>query len=436
MSSETKTKNNSSLTLNRMMGLNNLLYSAIGDVSSVKNRITRVHRSETNSYTQGSTTTFNLNVGDHFVYGPNSYLKFSVQTTLTGGTAGKTLAWRKGGSASDLIEQCSLIKNDVIERIEDCNLLARFNSYYNFKNDELYEGMLTAEGFVAPTDGVNVLSEDLTTAAVEFCIPMHRLQLGTFSNSSQLIPSQLLNNARIEIRWAPATVLETFTIADGKEFVNDHTTLGYTISDPELVFDEMSLYDSVLLEISKKASSKDGLIFNYSTYDHISFPVTSSNVVNEVGIPVSHALSVVTILRDTAKIIDVNEDTFAAENVDSTYSYRWLLGSVSYPEDRITSVKEAYMETQKSAQSSISYSAQKKNNVSVAQFSTGGKGALIQSLERSHMNSLSGTQLTGSRVLSFDIRDSAYSTPLTCDNYLMHVRSVSVFNNGKVSVKQ
>lgn len=426
MSVETKTKKGSSLDVNKIICLNNLTYSQLGDVTPVQSRMTRKFYAETNSYAAGSTINFNLDVGSSMVHGPNSWISFRVKSSISGGTApDNTLlspSWERGyGSAMNLINESTLIKNEIVERQEHVNVLNWFRSQWRYKQEEIFQGAMSAEGF-QPLNGTDKMSYDLTGDGVTFCVPLSRF-LGVFGNHSQLIPHQLLSGSRLKLKLEqPDVALQAYTISSGVPHVNDGE-ISYTIEDPVLHLDMFNLTDAVRLQVSKLSSRKNGLVYNFTTYGTQSVPMTSSHIQSQVGQPVSHALDTFCVVRETSDITDDNANSFKSIDIGDTVKFRYLLGSVSYPEETVDESTVGYTHAQK-GWAGLGMGSH-KNSITLADYKTGGLGMLSQSLERSHIQNLSGVQLSGSRILQADISKSDYATPLQLDCFLHYVCQIS-----------
>ena len=413
------------LPIEKVLTLNNLTYNSVGDITPIQSRVLRKFYPETNSYNAGQTMNWNLDVGSSFVAGSTSFLTFDVEATITGGTAGETVGLAHKDSAMNLFAQSTIMKNEIIEDVEHCNMLAWHQTLNEKTHEHLWYGPGSVEGYSSGT-------LDLVGGKTKFVVPLSRF-LGFFANQSDLIPGQLLSGCRLKLTLADINeALHNFVVADDSDGTGDHT-YSYKVTDPVISLDLFNLTDEARLAVKKLSARKNGLTYNFTTYAAHTVPMVGSHVQSQVGMSVSHCLEAFSVSQTLANKTDITKKSMQSDVYSDNMKFRYILGSVSFPEAPITSKEEAFIASQQMWSGSISEKYQ-RNSISIIEFNAR-LGCMAQSFERSHLQAISGLSLSGNRVLQLDVSETGNSTTKQITTFMKYVRTVSSYMDGKVVIR-
>lgn len=406
-----------SLNTEKLVKLNRLVYDNIGDHVIVDSRTQRKIYARKSSYENTESIEFEFPTGSSYVYGPTSYLVFEVKADVVTGDATALGFGVNSGSAMNFFESMQLFNGEELERIDDLNLLSYQMDQWTKDNEHLYHGAGSVEGYRSTTD------VDVTTST-RFCIPLSRIG-GFFSNTDQLIPPTTMAGARLTLKLASG-----LTSLIGTGGTPTATVVTYTITNPAIMVDTFDLNDSTRAFLNKKASSKEGLIYTYPTWSHQKTNANSTtSVSSNVGIPVGHVLYAFTLARTQTRITDGTADSFKADAFTATTKWRYRLGSIMYPDQKVESSEETFMLAQNTFDRLKDH--QRPNSVRFGDMA-GGNAIMAMSFERSHLAKLSGLPLNqGGRSLYLEWSDSANTANLDLDTYMCYVKVVQTKSSGQ-----
>jgi hypothetical protein len=392
-----------------LIRVNGLSYRMPSNMSVVVSRNMKRSFANLDSYQSGGKVIITWNSGSEYVNGLNSYLTFDAQCTVSDSTLGS-------GSAINFIDSVTVnsIQGTEVDRTEGVAAYARDNDRYTYSQDYLNNigsvmGYGSTEGGTAPAEAVVPFA---TTK--RFCIPLSKLC--GLCNTSVLIPSMLSGGLRFEIKLADVSTALKNTAG---------TTTGYTLTNVNMMLDSYQLADSIQKRLMAEASAT-GLEFFYETWDRTKHNITLSNKANiTVRKAVSRALSA---HAKTRTIVDSNEelkrDSQASEE-NKVSGMFWRLGSLNFPNQRLTSLEEQYYYAQY-AMGKLQH-PHKNNSVSFDDF-TKTEGIVAVSLERSSVLSLSGLPVNNSRTLQVEL-DYSTSASRDIDIYMRYLQLARVFPN-------
>lgn len=412
---------------NTMVAINNLNYKNLGDPSLVQKRVSRKFPAKLSVYpgTSGSKIQFELSTGSSLVYGPNCYLMMDIKTDIVG-RFGIATSSSTSGSAMNIF-QSSLIKvnGKEIDRVDNLNLLSKYMMYYTTDSDMLHQSLGSVAGYS------NGAGQDYSTSR-KVIVPL-RWVSGLFGNTEQLIPSGLINGATIDLG------LESPAVAFTTPVVAPPVVPTYTVSNATIVLDMYELNDSASLFLKQEASKNVGLVFTYKSFSH---QRTNANNITSlsanVGKPFSHVLHAFTVVREAGNIASAVADSFKSHNYSDVPasnfpSWRYLFGSMSFPECKVDCLEESYIIAQQTYNKLKDYNS--PNSVSVAEYKTD-VGILSQSFEKmGFLLEQSGMKLNvGGRSLYLDWTSTGNTRSLVLDTFMSYVKAISVFSDGRIVV--
>jgi len=247
-----------------------LLPSVQKEFSGIKNSIKYV---QTTSGTVGASSTVLFNVAGGMGVGAiksgSMYLKCQIAVTLpvaSGGVNVNNLMWAGGNSATgvaiDATNNLIAGASSIIERLViTCNGVQTtlINNYAKWR--DFVVAHCTSQNFVADLlelefagmkkPQTNVGALDLV---FDVCIPL----LAPFLNSQQAIPLYLLNNMTVEL--TTATVPNTFKVrtSAGATVTGAEAPTAYTVSNAQLVWEEVQLSNEFKMAMREKLLSSGG----------------------------------------------------------------------------------------------------------------------------------------------------------------------------------
>jgi hypothetical protein len=259
----------------------------------------------------------------------------------------------------------------------------------------------------------------ITETPTRFCIPLSKIC--GLCNTSVLIPSALAGGLRFEIKLSD---LATAFQAGATLPTN------YELTNVNMMLDSYQLADSIQKRLMAE-SAATGLEFFYETWDRTRHNIASSNKANvTVRKAVSRALSAYAKTRLTADVSDLAKDSMASEE-NKVNGMFWRLGSLNFPNQRLTAQEEQYFYAQY-AMGKWQH-PHKNNSVSLADFK-GNEGIVAVTLERSSVLSLSGLPVNNSRTLQVEL-DYSTSQSRDIDVFMNYLQLARVFPNN-VLVKE
>lgn len=308
-----------------ILALNGLRYKMPQNLSTTLLRTHKKQYAQRQSYTDGDTIVFDLNVTG-FIDPQESYLKFGLLSNVAASGFGAV------GSAANVIREIRIqSKNGTeIERLQHANQFAVV-----YTNNMCDQDVLLSHGQLA---GYSNDQAGVTNSSTEWVIPLNWIS-GFFRPhvKGQKIPPHLLSGARIEI------VLES---AERALFKSGTGPTSYTLDNPQIMFLEHTLNDNSLKVLTEE-SANNGLEY---TYDRVFTAVeTSSNTTLTMQIKkaVSQASSVITTVHDSTTQNSETADSFLSRTAATYFSsFQYRLGSNYFPHQLCSSAKEAYMISQ------------------------------------------------------------------------------------------
>ena len=396
-----------------LIRVNGLSYRMPSNMSVVVSRSMKRSFANLDSYKQGGKVIITWNSGSEFVNGLNSYLTFDVATIGSGSSA-----TFESGSAINLIDNVTVnsIQGTEVDRVEGVNAYARDMDRWTYSQDYL-NNVGSVIGY-ATTEGAGS-KPVITETPKRFCIPLSKIC--GLCNTSVLIPSALAGGLRFEIKLADlATAFQAGATAP----------TNYELTNVNMMLDSYQLADSIQKRLMAEAAAT-GLEFFYETWDRTRHNIASSNKANiTVRKAVSRALSAYAKTRLTADVSDLTKDSMASEP-NKVSGMFWRLGSLNFPNQRLTAQEEQYYYAQY-AMGKWQH-PHKNNSVSLADFK-GDEGIVAVTLERSSVLSLSGLPVNNSRTLQVEL-DYSTSQSRDIDVFMNYLQLARVFPNN-VLVKE
>lgn len=350
--------------------LSNLEYPMIRPMSLVTQRRQIEHSAQSTSYQANSTITTYINSGDDYVWGKGCYFRFDITWATQDGD------YNSQGSAVNVIDNISLYHSSgtLIDRVDGVNL--RHAVWTQHTRDVDY----------FTRDAKNYGYSEANTAGTKYEYAVSLGDLHPFWNTDKLIPAMIHSGMKIVIQLAPNTIPNSGT-AGGT----------YTLTDPVLVMDQLTLTDSAQLFLQEQ-SAKNGLVFPFKSWEHIDSSSASGTSYNmSVFRAVSQATEAFAVARETANIAD-GEDSFLPDAVNTTgaFSVQWKLASQYYPVKALSSQADLFHWNRN--QISTDIGVRKSNLLPNATMNT---GVHVVRLERDHLLKHQGVPVSGSRSLTY-----------------------------------
>lgn len=395
-----------------LIRVNGLSYRMPSNMSVVVSRNMKRSYANLDSYGPGGKIIITWNSGSEYVNGMNSYLTFDAEATAVEATLGS-------GSAINFIDSVTVnsLQGTEVDRVEGVNAYARDNDRWTFSQDYL-NNVGSVIGYGSTEAGVADEAKVPTGSTQRFCIPLSKIC--GLCNTSVLIPSMLAGGLRFEIKLA--SFANALTSAGA--------TTGYTLTNVNMMLDSYQLADSIQKRLMAEASAT-GLEFFYETWDRTRHNISAANKANiTVRKAVSRALSAFAKTRLTADVENLAKDSQASEE-NKVVGMFWRLGSLNFPNQRLSSKEEQYLYAQY-AMGKLQH-PHKNNSVSLDDFKKT-EGIAAVSLERSSVLSLSGLPVNNSRTLQVEL-DYTGELNRDIDVYMRYLQLARVFPNN-VLVKE
>ena len=397
-----------------LIRVNGLSYRMPSNMSVVVSRSMKRSFANLDSYKAGGKIIVTWNSGSEYVNGMNSYLTFDAATVGAGSSG--TL---ESGSAINFIDSCTLnsIQGTEVDRVEGVAAYARDMDRWTYSQDYL-DNVGSVIGY-ASTESGSPVSVVINETPKRFCIPLSKLC--GLCNTSVLIPSQLAGGLRWEIKLSSlASALKQGGTAP----------TNFELTNVNMMLDSYQMADSIQKRLMAE-SAATGLEFFYETWDRTRHNISASNKANiTVRKAVSRALSAFAKTRLTADVDNLAVDSVASEP-NKVNGMFWRLGSLNFPNQRLTAQEEQYYYAQY-AMGKWEH-PHKNNSVSLADFK-GNEGIVAVTLERSSVLSLSGLPVNNSRTLQIEL-DYSTSENRDIDVFMNYLQLARVFPNN-VLVKE
>ena len=396
-----------------LISYNSLSYKLPPDLSVTVSRSNTNQFFSQNNYLAGGTAVNILNTGSAYIYGPNSYLAFTIINRSDG-----TVTFGQG-TAVNLIKRLTITtrSGDVIERIDNVNVLhyitARYGHSVTWQNSIQF-GELMGKGVqpIAPEAELRVV------------IPLSEIS-GLFRYQN-LLPSCLMSGLRIEFEFEPAL---NALVGAGPT-----TGLNYELKDVVISADSYILTDLILQQLNMSASSTRLEIVINTFFNTQASRAGNSNVNLESRKAVSRALRAFFKERPPKGIGASNVDAFAslAVSTDGIIDAQVRVGSLYFPNSSLRNSNPEHNAAELYAMTVRSFSTlggDKAVGTSLTQYKTG-HAVLGVALERSTSHDLAGIPISNSRVLALNAtfaRAPAGGIATLIDFYLEHIVLIRAF---------
>jgi len=281
------------MDMSQIQAVNKVKYALPSNLNIVERRTNKVNFADQNSYSSqsGNEVVIRLQASTDYVYGKNCYLVMDIESSAGGSNIGFGKNTAMAIFDRVLYEDRSgaeLERNDSINRYVSQVCPLHWSSEY------VSTGVANAgqfdSGFNTHTGGIpdnNVYQKNGTVAnyntrgsKLTVVIPLHWF-LGVY-NQETLIPSMLVSGSLIRLQLARAGVAFE-NIDTGTDEV-----VSYTISNPRVVLDSLTLAPVVQKNLMEQSQAGGGLDFCYETaYYQSGNPGTLSNFNLQVNKAVS-----------------------------------------------------------------------------------------------------------------------------------------------------
>jgi len=411
--------------------VNSLLYEFPPQlsVSSRRHRVTNYF--QRNTYSPSETMVLDSQTGSTFVYGPDSYLTFSLLTAGANSSFGS-------GSCLNLINTVRVKTRggQELNRIENFNVLASKHAKWT-NEDSWLNSEASSMGFFGST-----LNSHILGVKTQYTIPLKFL--APIFAQSKLLPPQLCEGLRIEIELEKS---DTALLGVGAS---------YTLLQPQVLFDATTVADAFTRRIAE-LSATQGLNIMYSNFysNQVSGSAGQSSFNYDVKKAASKCMRLWVVSRDNTKINAAASDSLGSLPFDyssmsthigadyvpnvpirvSGYVLATAAGGADAANVRLTS--EAYFHVLSAVrdQEKPKYPAVSLENLN---FDVNGRldAVLVFSYNKSTFDNISGYDVNNSRALIVDLEISdvvnGASVSRRLDNWMEHLRNVNIFPNQAV----
>lgn len=393
--------------------ISSLTYPMVRPLSLVTQRRAVEHPFQLTSYTSGNTMNCDTNSGDDYIVGKGCYLKFEMTWATQAGVYGGATS---AGSAINVIDNITVIHSSgtVIDKLEAVNIHHAFWSVATKSADTIGSDG-AAYGFRAT---------NAATTKFFFTIPLGEI-CGLFARDKP-IPSMLASGLRFVIQLA----------TNAQTTVNVAGSGTFTLTNPAIVFDQMTLTDSAQLYLQEQ-SSKNGLVFDFESHEHQQSGGGTS--VQKYNISIFKAMSMATtafaVARDTDNINSDAKDGFepitATAGTAADMSLQWRIASQYYPLKAITDRGELFQWNRN--QISVDYTNRPGYITPSSLFNT---GVHFCRLERDHLLNYSGIPVSGSRALTYTATFAGAADDRTIDIFVHYVKLARVWGYNRIIISE
>ena len=402
-------------------------------VSSRRHRVTNYF--QRNTYNPSETMVLDSQTGSTFVYGPDSYLTFSIEVFGTAGAFGS-------GSCLNLINTVRVKTRggQELNRIENFNVLATKHAKWT-NEDSWLNSEASAMGFAGGV--VNALNTLPLAVKTQYTIPLKFL--APIFAQSKLLPPQLCEGLRIEIELEKSA---TAILGAG--------VTSYTLLQPQVLFDATTIADSFTRRISE-LSATQGLNIMYSNFysNQVSGSAGQSSFNYDVKKAASKCMRLWVVSRDIAFINAAASDSLGSLPFDyssmsthigadyvpnvpirvSGYVAATATGGADSANVRLTSeayfhILSAVRDQEKPKYPCVPLEHLNFNAVNVRD------AVLVFSYNKSTLDNISGYDVNNSRALIVDLEINTVvnntNVARRLDNWMEHLRNVNIFPNQAV----
>jgi hypothetical protein len=403
-------------------------------VSSRRHRVTNYF--QRNVYNPSETMVLDSQTGSTFVYGPDSYLTFSIQSVGADANFGS-------GSCLNLINTVRVKTRggQELNRIENFNVLATKHAKWTNEDSWLSSeasAMGFAGGFVAGD-----LHSVLAAVKTQYTIPLKFL--APIFAQSKLLPPQLCEGLRIEIELEKSA---TALLGAG--------VTSYTLLQPQVLFDATTIADSFTRRIGE-LSATQGLNIMYSNFysNQVSGSAGQSSFNYDVKKAASKCMRLWVVSRNIASINAAASDSLGSLPFDyssmsthigadyvpnvpirvSGYVVASAVGGANSANVRLTS--EAYFHVLSAVrdQEKPKYPCVPLEHLNFDAANVR-DAVLVFSYNKSTLDNISGYDVNNSRALIVDLEISdvvnGAGVARRLDNWMEHLRNVNIFPNQAV----
>ena len=406
-------RDNQNQAMSGLLRANGLDYSLPPSLSVVTKRNLIRNYFNKSSYGPNENMVCVLNGSDNYIYGPNSYLTFTVKNE-----SGDNNLSVGSGSGINLMDRIVLTTESgtEVERIEKPNNFVNTNDRY-----QCSENWLT-------TIGNGTLGYDVDIAFGQkhtFCIPLNKIS-GLFAAKKLLPGLGLMSGLRVEINLEDKDTAFVWTSAP----VSTDT---YSISDPAIVTDSYQLSDSILKSLNAQSASRS-LEIMFESYDRTPGNLSNGNTVLNMNTKraVSRAQWAIAKTRITANASGAGRgqvDSFASEEF-LVKEYQFQLGSLYFPNAPVRATNDNADKHEMYVNSMYVFDklkdCQRPTSIDYDTFKST-HGLMGATLERSNILALAGLPVSGSRILQLRAEYTGAGVARTVDIYMSYVKLCRVF---------
>jgi len=390
--------------MSALLDVNRMSYLMAQKLSIATQRHQTTGFPQQSSYTAGRTIILDVQSGNSFINGKQSYMTLKVQGVGAPSTFGDS-------GVGNLFERVVLRarSGQELSRLDTANLCISMKQYQHY--DEQYistTGAAQGIGGAGLAVGVDTM----------FTIPMP--VMCPFFEQERLLPPQVCEGMRLEITLASAADALVGAGAD------------YLVSNPQFKFDTYSIADPFVRKISEIAATS-GLVLSHKELFNVivTQPAATANLNFDVKKACSSALRAYVYSRDTTNLGAAAADSIQPIPFDYT-SIQANIGNVYFPNQKLTvdgsGSAESYMFTQMNLGK-----LWHANSVTPDQYANT-KSSIVFSFDKSHVQGLSGSEINNSRSLLFNLQTAVPGNPRRIDVYLQHVRVCRIYTSN-VQVK-
>lgn len=407
---KTQRRNKSDSSLKSLMAVNNLDSYSLPPSLSVT--VARSHkrsfaRNEQYSPTGANTLTYVLSPGSDFVYGPDSFLQFTLKCAVSG-TVPTQLSFGDNHTALNLFKEVRITHASGIEleQVSGFNLL----NFIKLKYDRSLDWRRRYDGPMNPRANYtnDAAFQAALIAGIDISVPLS--VISEMFNMEKLLPSYLLAGLRIELLLENADVAFQFTNSDNNARVT------YDISQPRMYLDSHTLTDSVQKALARM-SAVEGLDVSFASYYDEVHDISSGT---RKTLAISKALSRVQDIRAVHRKAPVELTKFkdprlTPQDWDIT-KWQASIGSMYFPSHEVDKDTVSY---------NLAVQGLDQNNHLQYHNWKSGESMLRVQLERSQILTGSGIAISANRGAT--LIQEFVATPRTINLYVRHTRLVSVF---------
>jgi len=403
--------------------INGLGYEMLPSTTVAVSRTLERQFFQKNQYSPGQEALCDMNTGAKFVNSRRSYLTFKVALEGVGTAGSESRAGFGIGSACNLIRRIVITTRSGVElsRTEDFNVLMAQVIRYGCSKEYVDQfGPLLGYG-----QDLEVATTGDPPTYYRFCIPLTLLSPFFKGDGKTLLPPQAAAGLRVQITFESA--VRALAPASTSPV---NTATGYSIDDISIMANTTTMVDSWQKALNQESASQ-GLTYSfpewYTTVANLPASQTRLNIEQRKAVARSlMAFTVVTKEADAITVDNMKSESYTYSDVE------WRLGSLYPTQQKITNAEEAYWLAQNAWDSGI-LDCKRMNNVSLADFKTGGHAICAVSLERNDVSingvlNISGLSTNNSRVLAVDQQLSdPYNTPAKTFVFMKYLRMTKLF---------